>query len=143
MVETLTRTEMIELIKTHHYLAFRHELFDDDEYIYSDGVCVRDENNYVFEDWYSKGTGQHNGIRMRTGGNWETGWSVVPHINIKKKVESLAGGKQPIYEVNTMIKLANGNNGDDVENGSVINVSIIKSRTNKAPIKYPEFILGK
>lgn len=143
MVETLTRTEMIELIKTHQYLAFRHELFDSDEYIYSDGVCVRDENNYVFEDWDSEGTGQHNGIRMRTGGNWETGWSVVPHINIRKQIESLAGTKQVKHYSDLMIRFDNKNNGDDVNNGSVIDVSIVKSRTTKAPDQYPEFILGK
>jgi hypothetical protein len=41
--------------------------------IASSGHVVYDENGYVFETWI--GT-FHNGIRMRTGGLWETGWSV-------------------------------------------------------------------
>lgn len=129
MGSELTRTEMIELLKSNPYLAFKHELFDEEEYIYSDGVCVRDENNYVFEDWHSN---DRNGIRMRIGGNWETGWSAVPHIDCKKKLTSLAGGKQAVYESNHMIRFnsnkeTNGDNG----NGCIVQTTIIKSRATR------------
>ncbi|MCM1215963.1 MAG: hypothetical protein NC548_15760 [Lachnospiraceae bacterium] len=133
MGNELTRTEMIELLKSNPYLAFRHELFGDDEYIYFDGVCVRDENNYVFDDWYSN---DRNGIRMRVGGNWETGWTAVPHINVKKEITSLPGGKHAVYKSNHMIRFNDNKetNGDN-SNGCVIQTTIIKSRATKTPCK--------
>lgn len=68
----MTRSEMIEFIKENPYVHITHPLFADDEFIYldTDGI-VRDENGYVFENG-----GNINGIRMRTGGMWENGWSI-------------------------------------------------------------------
>lgn len=68
----MTRDEMIEFIKENPYVHITHSLFSDDEYIYSstDGI-VYDENRYVFENG-----DKVDGIRMRTGGMWETGWSI-------------------------------------------------------------------
>lgn len=81
MDDNLTRDEMINLMNANPYLAFKHRYFGEDEYIYSDGIYVRDENNYIFEDW---NTPDHNGLRLRTGGAWESDWSVVPHIKIQR-----------------------------------------------------------
>lgn len=70
---------MIEYSKNNPHVHITHRLFAYYEYIYSDenGV-VHDENGYVFEDWYSPDDVRGwNGIRMRTGGVWETGWSIM------------------------------------------------------------------
>lgn len=80
--ELLTRDEMIKILMNNKFLAVSHELFDKDEYLFNDGRVIRDENNYVFEDWTDP---HHNGLRMRKGGNWETGWFTVPHIDCSKK----------------------------------------------------------
>lgn len=74
----MTRTEMIEFIKQNPYVYITHDLFSDDEYIYSDiDGLVWDENGYLFEDWSSPNdyTGS-NGIRMRTGDRWEDSWRI-------------------------------------------------------------------
>ena len=69
-----TRSEMIEFIKANPDVKITHILFDKSEYIYSkeDGN-IYDENGYLFEDWY----GNRDGIRMRNGGKWDTGWRRV------------------------------------------------------------------
>ena len=66
-----SRTEMIRFIKNNPGEKITHTLFDASEYIYlaADGN-VYDENGYLFEDWF----GYHDGIRMRTGEYWESGW---------------------------------------------------------------------
>ena len=71
--KNMTRDQMIGFIKENSGIKITHELFGDDEYLVGRGNVVYDENGYVFETWI--GT-FHNGIRMRTGGLWETGWSV-------------------------------------------------------------------
>lgn len=70
------RDYMINFIKRFNYIPITHEYFDNDEYIYSDKNIVKDENGYYFEDWGIDGSNIHNGIRMRSGGNWETGWKI-------------------------------------------------------------------
>lgn len=77
----MTRDEMIVFMEENPNVKITHTLFDSDEYIYQkeDGK-VYDENGYLFDDWYSD---RNNGVRMRTGGNWEDGWS-VKEIDIKK-----------------------------------------------------------
>lgn len=75
----MTRSEMIEFIKENPYVHITHDLFDADEYIYSDiDGLVWDEHGYLFEDWDSvtNNWSGHNGIRMRIGGSWETGWHI-------------------------------------------------------------------
>lgn len=67
---------MIIFIKENHYVEITHFLFDEDEYIYSDGDgIVWDEHGYLFENWYDRWYGA-NGIRLRHGGQWEDGWRV-------------------------------------------------------------------
>lgn len=72
----MTRTEMIEFIKENPYVHITHPLFSDYEYIYSgtDGI-IYDEFGYVFETWDYFDM-LRCGIRLRTGGNWEDGWSI-------------------------------------------------------------------
>lgn len=75
----MTRSEMIEIIKTNPYLHITHDLFNEDEYIYSDvDGLVYDENGYLFEDWGSETNmwSGRNGIRLRQGNMWENGWHV-------------------------------------------------------------------
>ena len=71
--------EMIEFIRKNPFVHIIHFLFDKDEYIYSseDGL-VYDEQGYLFEDWNSVTNmwSGHNGIRMRSGKQWEYGWSI-------------------------------------------------------------------
>lgn len=70
----MTRTEMIAFIKANPYVKITHENFGDDEYIYlaSDGY-VYTEEGYLFETWVGIA---HDGIRNRSGGLWEDGWSL-------------------------------------------------------------------
>lgn len=71
----MTRTEMIAYIKANPYHQISHRLFEADEYIYSgyDGY-VYDEKGYLFEEWHDPW--RWNGIRLRTGKEWEDGWYV-------------------------------------------------------------------
>ncbi len=75
----MTRSEMIAFIKENPYVHISHAGFADDEYIYADRTgFVWDENGYLFENWDSetnKWSGA-NGIRLRQGGSWETGWYI-------------------------------------------------------------------
>ena len=70
---------MINFILENPNVPITHTLYDSDEYIFSkENGLVYDENGYLFENWDSmvdKWTGW-NGIRLRSGGNWEDGWSV-------------------------------------------------------------------
>lgn len=79
MIGTMTRNEMINFIKRYHNIPIAHDLFNEDEYIYSDiDGLIWDEHGYLFEDWSSvtdRWSGA-NGIRMRTGDRWETGWHI-------------------------------------------------------------------
>lgn len=70
---TMTRTEMIGFARENPFVKITHTLFGSDEYIYGNGGNIYEEHNYLFEDWTSE---RHDGIRMRSGGLWETGWSL-------------------------------------------------------------------
>lgn len=73
----MSRNNMIEFIKKYNYIPITHEYFDNDEYIFNDQGIIKDENGYYFEDWGLHNRADiHNGIRMRTEGNWETGWKI-------------------------------------------------------------------
>lgn len=68
---------MIVFIKENPNVKITHEYFSPDEYIYSkENGEVYTEEGYLFEDWYSNEFTGHNGIRMRKGDDWETGWSL-------------------------------------------------------------------
>lgn len=69
----MTRTEMIGFARENPLVKITHHLFLRDEYIYGDGCNIYEEHGYLFEDFSSD---RHNGIRMRSGGAWETGWSL-------------------------------------------------------------------
>ena len=72
--EYMTRAEMIDFIKKHPYKRVRHTSFCDDEYLYcGDDENVYDESGYLFENWLF---GHNNGLQIRSGGNWENGWSL-------------------------------------------------------------------
>lgn len=75
----MTRTEMVAYIKANPYVHITHNLFDANEYIYSDiDGLVWDENGYLFENWDSVTDmwSGCNGIRMRQGDFWEDGWTI-------------------------------------------------------------------
>lgn len=73
----MDRDYMINFIKRFNYIPITHEYFDNDEYIFSDRGIIKDENGCYFEDWgYNNGADIHNGIRMRSEGNWNTGWKI-------------------------------------------------------------------
>lgn len=94
----MERNFMIELIKENPGIEITHSFFGDDEYIYQkeDGK-IYDENGYLFEDWYSEGLGQHNGIRIRKGGEWEFGWRLKKEYGICKKLSKTNSGKSYLY----------------------------------------------
>lgn len=77
-MKTMTRTEMIDFIRKNPNIPISHPLFSHDEFIVSheDGN-VYDESGYLFENWYSPNNfSGWNGIRMRSGGNWEDSWYI-------------------------------------------------------------------
>lgn len=78
MPKIMTRTEMIDFIRNNPNVPITHWLFSSNEYIYSkENGKVYEENGYLFEDWYSPNDIRGwNGIRCRTGDNWEDGWRV-------------------------------------------------------------------
>lgn len=69
----MTRESMIEFMKENPNIKITHRLFDSEEYIYQKNGNIYDENNYLFEDWYSD---THCGIRMRNDDAWKDGWYV-------------------------------------------------------------------
>lgn len=74
----MTRDEMIAYIKANPYHQISHNLFSDNEYIYSGpNGYVYDENGYLFETWDES---QWDGIRRRIDGKWENGWYVKKEI---------------------------------------------------------------
>lgn len=68
----MTKAEMIATIIKNPNTRFTHNLFAEEEYIYSkeDGN-IYDECGCLFEDWHST---FNCGIRIRTGEEWEKGW---------------------------------------------------------------------
>jgi hypothetical protein len=75
----MTRTEMINFMLEHPYVHITHPLFDSSEYIYSvENGNIYDENGYLFEDWdaFTPLNNRYNGIRIRKGNEWQTGWVV-------------------------------------------------------------------
>lgn len=79
----MTRAEMIAFIKENPFIPITHSLFDDSEYIYSDGNgIVWDENRNMFEDWYSPYIS--DGIRLRDYDAWQSGWEVKKGIELCK-----------------------------------------------------------
>lgn len=75
--QSMTRDEIIKILRSQPNVKVSHTLFEDDEYLYMKGGQVYDENGYLFEDWYSP---THNGIRMRAGAAWDTGWYIKNNI---------------------------------------------------------------
>lgn len=70
----MSREEIIQFMNDNHNVKISHSLFSSDEFlVMRDDGNVYDENGYLFEDW----EGDHNGLRMRTGGSWKTDWFVV------------------------------------------------------------------
>lgn len=71
-----SREQAISRLKNNPNEKITHRLFGPDEYLYGRNGKVYDENEYLFEDWTSEGSGKHDGMRMRVGGNWENGWDL-------------------------------------------------------------------
>lgn len=72
----MTRAEIISYMRRNPGVKVTHELFANHEYLYmKDDECVYDESNELFENWNSFDR-MHYGMRMRSGGIWENGWSI-------------------------------------------------------------------
>lgn len=77
----MNREIMLCYLENHPMDKISHPNFSDEEYIYqTTNGNVYTEEGYLFEDWYSEGIGQHNGLRMREKGSWNDGWYVKEHI---------------------------------------------------------------
>jgi hypothetical protein len=75
--KNLSRLAVETILLNYPGVKIAHASFSKDEYIYSkEDAKVYTEENYLFEDWCSYGAGQHNGMRMRTGGIWEKDWYI-------------------------------------------------------------------
>ncbi len=74
MPEYISRIDMMAALTSRPGTKISHHLFSPEEYIYlaNDGR-VYDENDYLFDDWDSHA---YCGLRMRSGGAWETGWYI-------------------------------------------------------------------
>lgn len=68
----MTRQEAIKFMLDNPMRRIKHCLFSPDEYLYSYGGIIYDENGYVFEDWHS----HCDGMRIRTDRWWQEGWYV-------------------------------------------------------------------
>lgn len=76
MTVLMSRDDLLEELFTLDRIKFKHELFDEDEYLIKpfETSIIYDENDYLFENWYDD---YHDGIIRRSGGYWEDGWSIV------------------------------------------------------------------
>lgn len=94
----MDRSTMIKIMKDNPGVKFCHGLFSKNEYLYckEDGK-VYTEEGYLFEDWFSEGTYKHNGLRMREGGSWETGWSIIMENNTCSLLSKTNSGKSYLY----------------------------------------------
>ena len=75
-VTLMTREEAINYAIKHPSSKITHTSFAKDEYIYvKNGNQFYDENDRLFEDWdyWDKA---HNGLRLRTGVEWNDGWFI-------------------------------------------------------------------
>lgn len=103
----MDRATMIVFMQENPNVKITHESFSCNEYIdQKEDGRVYDENGYLFEDWYSEGIGQHNGIRMRIGGNWENGWSVFNDEEMCEILSKTTSGKKYLY--NTYCRTCQG-----------------------------------
>lgn len=94
----MDRDTMIKFMEENPGVKITHELFGDDEFIYQrDNGCVYDGNGYLFEDWHSNGSGRHDGIRMRKGGNWEDSWKVIEGSGMCRVLSGTVSGKTYLY----------------------------------------------
>lgn len=91
----MDRSTMIVFIQENPNIKITHSLFSEGEYIYQkeDGK-VYDEEGNLFEDWYSDGVGRHNGVRMRIGGNWDDGWTVIKDENTCEALSKTFSGRK-------------------------------------------------
>lgn len=90
----MLREAIIEFMREYPNVKISHSLFSPDEFLVmrSDGN-VYDENGYLFEDWES----DHNGMRMRTGGSWETDWYVIKSKENCKILLQTESGREYLY----------------------------------------------
>ena len=66
----MIRAEMIDFVRENPFVKITHKLFLKDEYIYGNGIHIYEEHDYLFDE----------GIRMRSGGAWESGWYLYEEI---------------------------------------------------------------
>lgn len=77
----MTRTEIISYMRKNPGVKVTHVSFDRTEYLYmKDDECIYDESDYLFENWDPLDR-LHYGMRMRSGGLWEIGWSIYNENN--------------------------------------------------------------
>lgn len=69
--KTMSRDEAIRFMRENPKVKITHPLFGPDEYLFGRGTNIYDECGYLFENWIST---VNCGMRIRTGGSWETGW---------------------------------------------------------------------
>lgn len=72
---SMTREQMIEYAKENPGVKISHQLFSDDEFLYTNGFAFYDENGRLFESWKSSDNCA-TGLRMRNEGSWLNGWFV-------------------------------------------------------------------
>ena len=77
---TMTKEEIIELMKMCPFKAVTHLYFEEDQYIYWDGYVIRNEKDSIFEDFCTE---KYNGMRCRTASAWNTGWMFNSMIKVE------------------------------------------------------------
>lgn len=95
----MSRDEMIKFMNENPNIKITHTLFDQNEYIYQKEKNgeVYDEDGNLFDDWHSGGINKRNGVRMRTGGNWENGWDVKRDNETCKLLSKTNSGREYLY----------------------------------------------
>ena len=70
----MTRSEAIAHMQLNPNIKVTHDHFSPEEYLYMKDGKIYTEEGYLFEDFEPRSN--NNGMRIRDGENWATGWSI-------------------------------------------------------------------
>lgn len=70
----MTRSEAMAAIQADPNVKVTHDYFSPEEYLYMKDGKIYTEEGYLFEDFDPLSA--NNGMRLRDGENWATGWSI-------------------------------------------------------------------
>lgn len=81
-MKKITRSEAVALMQSDSNIKVTHDYFSPEEYLYMKNGKIYTEEDYLFEDF--EPLSHNNGMRLRDGENWATGWSIWKDPEEKK-----------------------------------------------------------